>query len=359
VFQFRNLEDQRIDFSPHTNLLAGLNGQGKTNFLEAVYLLGYGRSFRTPLPRECIRHGKSECRVDGKVGRGSLTREIQVSIGPEGKRLSVYGKPVGLEEFAGTLHVLAFAHEHLKIIRGGPGDRRSFLDRAMIALYPGHIQHLASYSRALKQRNKILAEARIRGQRPDESILDSWDQALVNEGARILWNRLRYVAAMKRSLPRNLFGPEEFRIDYQSSVGVEADELGDVERAFSHKVGKSRSADLRWGSTTVGPHRDNLRLLLDGKPVEDFASSGQQRSCLLSLYFSQMEIHIEKQGFYPVFLIDDFEAELDESRLRTFLSYLAGRAQIFLTTAKAGVPQHGGGEVKRFEVLRGKAEASG
>ena len=354
VFQFRNLENQEIPFSAGTNLLSGANGQGKTNLLEAVCMLGYGKSFRTASPRDCIRHGAEEGSVEGLLEHGSVMRKIQVWIGPGGKRLSVHGKPVGIEEFAGNFHVVIFAQDHLKIVRAGPGERRSFLDRAMITSFPGHLRHLASYSRALKQRNRILTEAR-NGGVADEALLSSWEETLVREGSRILANRIRYVGEMKSRLPRDLFGAEVLSIAYSSSVGGATSDWQSIEGEFKGALFRARPLDRRLGTTSVGPHRDDLVLLLDGKPIDSFGSAGQQRSCLLSLYFTQMEIHRETHGFYPVFLIDDFEAELDDRRLKTFLEYLARRTQVVLTTAKSAFVPLLPGEVTRYEVANGKA----
>jgi len=353
VFQFRNLADQELFLSPDTNLFVGPNGHGKTNLLESIYLLGFGKSFRTALPRECIRQGKSQCRIEGTVEHGSISKQLKVSIGAGEKTLFLHGKPVTLDQFAGNVHILAFAQEHLKIVRGTPGERRSFLDRAMITLYPGHIRHLSAYQRALRQRNKILSEGRSRAKKVDESILDSWDETMVREGAPIVCNRSRYVERMKEKLPQGLFDRELFSISYLSSMGMETADLKIVEDEFRHMLLKARQSDLRLGFTSIGPHRDDLKLYVNSMSLADFGSAGQQRSCLLCLYFAQMEIHRSSHGFYPVFLVDDFEAELDDRRLHTFLRYLSQRTQVFLTTAKSAFSDITPEGTRRFHVDSG------
>ncbi len=342
--------------SSRTNLFVGPNGQGKTNLLEAVYLLGYGKSFRTAASGDCIRHGESQCWIEGTIEHGSITKDLQVWIEAGIKKLLLHGKAVGIEEFAGSLPVLAFAHEHLGVIRGGPSERRSFLDRAMITLYPGHIHHLAFYGRAVKQRNRLLSESRSRQAKPDQALLDSWDESLVREGARILINRARYVDQMRQELPRSLFGPDVFEIHYRSTVGEEHSALSQIEAEFRNRLRQFRSRDQRMGFTSVGPHRDELQLSVNGDSLTDFGSAGQQRSCLLTLYFAQMELHFKQHGYYPIFLVDDFEAELDDLRLKTFLDYLVPRTQVFLTTAKDGsFPFLPMSDVCRFEVRNGSA----
>jgi DNA replication and repair protein RecF len=354
VFQYRNFDRERAAFSPGTNIFVGRNGQGKTNLLEAIYLLGYGRSFRTSSPRECIRHGASECLVEGVAEHDTITRKLQVAITQSLKSLFVHAKAASLEDFLGNLHVLAFTGQHLKIVRGGPAERRSFLDRAMLTLFPGHIRYLADYGRALRQRNSVLSSARSSGRGVDDHLLDSWDETLVKGGAPLIANRRAYAASMKEMLPTAIFGEEKLALHYISPVRDEACGIEEIESAFRIRLRQARARDLQLGFTTVGPHRDDLKLFLDGKPLAEFGSAGQQRSALLSLYFAQMEIHQHTHGFYPVFLVDDVEAELDDERLRIFLRYLTDRTQTFLTTAKESLLPALSGSGRRFEISQGK-----
>ena len=357
LFQYRNIERLEIFPSNGASLFVGRNGQGKTNLLEAIYMLGFGRSFRTPAAKDCIQHGRSECRIEGTVAHGSLTRDLKVWITPAEKKLMVFGKPVALDEFVGNLHLLAFTYHHLNVVRGGPADRRAFLDRAMAILYPGHVNSLAMYGRALKQRNRVLSAC---GEEEglDERLLDSWDEALVKPGARILWNRMRYVDQMKKELPQGLFGTETLKMHYFSTVTADDCDLPLIEERFRQRLLQVRAYDRKIGSTTVGPHRDDLKLFVNGKSLVDFGSAGQQRSSLLALYFSQMEIHHKLHGFYPVFLVDDAEAELDEVRLSTFFGYLSHRTQTFLTSAKDFLLSAAPRDASRFEVQNGSIISS-
>jgi DNA replication and repair protein RecF len=353
LFNYRNIEEIEIFPSAGTNLFSGLNGQGKTNLLESIYLLGYGKSFRTATPRECIRYGHPECLVEGTIEHGELKRDLKVSIAAEEKKLFLLGKPVPLDQFVGNLHLLAFTNEHLNVVRGGPADRRAFLDRAMVTLYPGHVNQLASYGRSLKQRNRILAAARDERSRVEEDLLDSWDEALAKPGARILWNRRQYAGQMKKELPQGLFGTEELKMHYLSTIAEEGSDPPRIEEQFRERLLQSRSKDLRSGFTSVGPHRDDLKLFVNGKSLADFGSAGQQRSSLLALYFSQMEIHHKMHGHYPAFLVDDAEAELDQERLHTFLNYLSQRTQVFLTSAKDFLLSATPENTRHFEVKNG------
>jgi DNA replication and repair protein RecF len=353
VFQYRNFAQQEMQFSSGTNLFAGANGQGKTNLLEAIYFLGYGKSFRTSTTRECIQHGQAECRIDGIIQQGEIIRDIHISISPVEKKLFLFGKAAALDEFAGNLHVLAFTSEQLAVVRGGPAQRRAFLDRAMLTLYPGHLRLLASFGRALKQRNRVLAAARESSGVSDGRLLDSWDETLIRDGSRILWNRLRYVERLKCELPADLFGAEELKLHYLSTVPGQNEDIPAIAENYKKRLSQARHYDQRMGLTSVGPHRDDLKLYMNGKALGDFGSAGQQRSCLFSLYFAQMEIHRRQHGFYPIFLVDDVEAELDEQRLGTFLRFLSERTQTFLTTAKESFLPPISGEKRRFLIQSG------
>ena len=357
-FQYRNLRDQDITPGPGITLFSGLNGQGKTNILEAIYFLAYGRSFHTSAPKDCVRYGELLCRVDGVIEQGSLRRDLAVTISGTEKKLFLMGNPVALDEFVGNLHILAFTHEHLDVVRGGPADRRAFLDRAMVSLYPGHIAALASYSRALKQRNNILG-AISNGKKMYESrLVDAWDESIARPGARVLSNRLKYVENLKRELPKGLFGAEEFKVHYISSLGTDNADISHLEEKFLKKLRSVREKDRCSGHTSVGPHRDDLKLYANGKLLADFGSSGQQRSGLLTLYFSQMEIHFREHGFYPVFLVDDAEAELDEVRLQTFLMYLSSRTQTLLTSTRNFLINSVPVDIVHFEVSDGEVSKS-
>ena len=159
---------------------------------------------------------------------------------------------------------------------------------------------------------------------------------------------------MKRDLPQGLFGTEVLKMHYLSTAMAEDAGAERVEEQYRERLRKARASDLRTGFTSVGPHRDDLKLFVNGKSLVDFGSAGQQRSSLLAMYFSQMEIHRKVHGYYPAFLVDDAEAELDDQRLQTFLNYLAERTQVFLTSAKEFLLSALPADTRLYEVAGGK-----
>jgi DNA replication and repair protein RecF len=288
------------------------------------------------------------------VAHGGVEKRLGVRISRSDKELSVHGRTVGLDEFAGQFHVVAFTQGHISVIRGAPAERRAFLDRALVMIYPGHVRYIAGYVRALKHRNRLLSvEAEGRQPAVDERQIECWDETLAREGARLTWNRIRYVKELKQELPQTMFGGEEVTLHYLATVRGDLSSIESIEGSLRDGLLTSRSVDRKLGFTTVGPHRDDLKIYIDGKPAAHFGSAGQQRSAMISLYFAQIEIHKKDQGYYPVFLVDDVEAELDTHRLRTFLSYLAERTQTFLTTAKEEILPPLSSSASRFRVQSG------
>ena len=286
-----------------------------------------------------------------------VKRDVQVSVSPGQKQLLISKKTVPIADFLGNLHVLAFTNDHLKIVRGGPIERRNFINRAMVSLSPGYVRRLATYGRALRQRNALLMMTRDNRSTVEGTVLESWEERLIQDGARIIENRREYVEGLKQVLPQEVFG-EKLDVEYVSNVSSAGPGAQEIESEFRVGLERARKRDSQFGFTSVGPHRDDLKMRLQTRPVSTFASSGQQRSALLSLYFAQMEVHLGRHGFYPIFLIDDVEAELDATRFRSFLHYLADRTQVFLATAKRTLLQEISPafhqELQKFEIDQGK-----
>ena len=251
----------KVFFSPSTNLIQGNNGQGKTNLLEAVYCLGYGRSFRTGKLRECVRHGEQSCSVRGLVVHTGVKRDVQVSVSPGQKQLLISKKTVPIADFLGNLHVLAFTNDHLKIVRGGPIERRNFINRAMVSLSPGYVRRLATYGRALRQRNALLMMTRDNRSTVEGTVLESWEERLIQDGARIIENRREYVEGLKQVLPQEVFG-EKLDVEYVSNVSSAGPGAQEIESEFRVGLERARKRDSQFGFTSVGPHRDDLKMRL-------------------------------------------------------------------------------------------------
>ena len=332
---FRNLSG-RISWGHGLNIIFGNNGQGKTNWLEAIYLLSRTKSFRTQRLQEGIRFGHEAAFVRGQVTSGSeVRRDLQVTIHGNTKTISLNGKREPLARYLGQLQVFSFTAAELEVVRGVPEARRRFIDRGVASLQPAYVQTIADYGRVIKQKNRILQDANEQGLSLSEveDLVSPWNQQIVGLASEIHKARTDYIDRINEVLERGLFEQRDVRIGYVSSLEGKGD-LGDYKSLLSQRLQLRMQAELAAGRSLIGPHRDDLDLLLEGREMRVFGSSGQQRSALLLLDLAAISLYNSRHGDYPLFLIDDVDAELDERRIRRLLEYLESRTQTFITTSK-------------------------
>jgi DNA replication and repair protein RecF len=334
---FRNVEG-RVEFGSGLNILCGRNAAGKTSFLEAVYTLANTKSFRTSALREAIRFGVDEAIVRGTVARGRLARELQMRLSGTRKDFFVNGKRESTVEYISQLDAVVFSFEEMGIVRGEPAERRRFLDRGIVALTPTYLKTISVYNHVLKQKNRLLRDAaeaetvdRARASRL-RSTLEPWNAQLVEAGAAMHRARSAYVERLGRALADNLFG-ESVTIRYRSAFEGKGD-LDEYEALFTERLALRFEAELAAGHALLGPHRDELEILVAGRDAGSFGSAGQQRSALLILDLAQVDVYYEAYEEYPVLLVDDIDAELDRGRIDRLLKHLEGKAQTFISTSK-------------------------
>lgn len=351
---WRNI-DGKASWGDNLNIIYGDNGQGKTNWLEAIYLLATTKSFRTQKLQEAVNFNEDLAIVKGQVARTQdVSRQLQVAIQGNTKSLSVNGKRETATEYISQLHVIAFTADDLEIVRGGPEARRRFLDRGIVALNHGYIQTLADYNRVIKQKNRLLQDAQ-----SDELTLaqtrerlQPWNQQLVALSHTIYQSRLDYVERLKEALQRNLFGQEQVSIRYASTLEGKGD-LSDYRTLLESRLELRLNAEINAGYALIGTHRDDLEIQLDARQIRTFGSSGQQRSALIILDLAAIEVYYEWHREYPIFIMDDVDAELDSRRLMILLERLQGRTQTFITTTDANLAAIYK-DAAAFEIINGK-----
>ncbi len=335
VHNWRNLSG-KIFWTHGLNIIHGDNGQGKTNWLEAIYLLATSKSFRTQRPQEAVRFGEDLAVVRGLVSQSAdIHRELQVNIQGNTKSISVNGKREALSRYLGQLHAVAFTADELEVVRGAPDARRRFLDRGVISLHPSYVQTIGDYSRVVKQKNRLLQnapEAEMSLAQVTE-IIAPWNEQLIHLSAEIHRARINYVEHLQAELKPRFFEREEVAIRYVSSLEGKGD-LDDYEALITARLEFRLQAEINSGYSLIGPHRDDLEILFDGRDLRSFGSSGQQRSALIILDLAAISVYYNRHREYPLFLIDDVDAELDRKRLNNLLEYLDGRTQTFITTSK-------------------------
>ena len=352
---FRNLSG-RIEWGPRLNIIYGNNGQGKTNWLEAIYLLARTKSFRTQRLQEAIRFGEELAVVRGTVTTGSdLERELQVSLHDNSKTIFVNSKREVLTRYLTQLQVFSFTVTDLEVVRGGPEARRRFLDRGISSLKPAYLRTIADYNKVIKQKNRLLQLANENeiGLPQVEDLLAPWNEQLIKLGFLIHNEREEYVAGLNGALERQLFEQRDVTTRYVSSLENKGD-LSNYESLLRSRIALRLAAEVAAGHALIGPHRDDLEIHLDGREIRIYGSSGQQRSALLLLDLAAISLYNSSSNDHPVFIIDDVDAELDERRIRHLLEYLENRTQTFITTSKRSHVEEFFSRANVYEIADGK-----
>lgn len=355
--QFRNLTGE-ISWGNGLNILYGNNAQGKTNWLEAVYMLAHARSFRTHHLKETVRFGAHEAILKAIVTTGNdLERELQVNLNGTTKQTLINGKREPISRYAAHLYAVCFTADELEVIRGGPEARRNFLDRGAISLHPPYAQTIADYNKVIKQKKRLLQQAV--EDRFDAgalaNLVEPWNQQLIGLATQIHRARNRYVDLLNEALDHNLF-QDDISIRYVSSLEGKGD-LADYRTLITSRLQLRMQAELFAGACLIGPHRDDLLVLFGGRDIRSFGSSGQQRSALITLDLAAISVYYSRHQNYPIFLIDDVDAELDGNRINRLLEYLDGRTQTFITTSKKSHFERFENRANFYQVRAGMATA--
>lgn len=351
---FRNLTGS-VEFSSGLNVVYGANAQGKSSWLEAIYLLATTKSFRTSHPKEAIRHDANEAILRGTVARGNLTKDLQLLITESAKQAFVNGKREAVARYLGNLNAIAFTADEMQIVRGAPESRRRFLDRGIFFTLPSYLGALNEYNRVLKQKNALLREASDSNDPAKYfDLIQPWNDQLVALGSEIHEARVNYVNELRAHLNPGLFQAEEIAIRYKSSLEGRGD-LGDYANLLKERLSLRLKNEIAVGYSLVGPHRDDLEILCDSYEISRFGSSGQQRSALLILDLAQMSVYYQVFEEYPIFLIDDLDAELDRTRIEILLDHLDGRSQTIVSTSKRTIAERYRHRARTLLVESGRA----
>ncbi len=337
---FRNLVAGGVELDAGVNLIEGPNAQGKTNLLEAVAMLAWGRSPRTQHDAQIWTAGESGYRLDGEVERRSGSFRIAVEASAQQRRRWLRGgvaRRAGVDPL-GSLRAVLFWPDHLELVKGGPAVRRDFLDEDLGQSSPRYQSAVRRYDRILSSRNALL-----RGGEPSGALLDAWDAQLAEAGLAIRAARERMVAAIaplaRESYAAMAGASPALEVRYVSGVPAQVSDAAD----FCAALRERRAVDLARGVTTLGPHRDDVALAIGTRDARSAASQGEQRTVALSLKWAAHRWLTEQDhGETPVLLLDDVLSELDEGRRRG-LAQLIGKGQVLLTRVPnealpAGVP---------------------
>ncbi len=326
---FRNYLELELHLDAPITALVGPNAQGKTNLLESIAFLALGKSFRASKSIETLQWDRPHGRIKGTLDHEGKELELEVFLqrNPESKKVKLASKVVAPKNYLGHLRVVLFTPDQLDLVSGSPSERRQFLDRLLMQLNGGYVEAFSQYQKILDHRNALLKQINLG--RADVWELDLWDARLVEEAQKIWEKRQAFLTFLSARLVADYRqiaeGSDELALQYETH-----------QQDFDQRLIAHRDLDLRTGSTSVGPHRDDFTLLLNKKPLKETGSRGECRSAVLALKRAELEYIHQKTGEKPLLLLDDVFSELDEHR-QASLGELLTEYQTILTTTS---PDH-------------------
>ena len=332
VENFRNLESAQLTPSPVLTVICGPNGQGKTNLLEAIWLLTGAKSFRGAKDAELIRRDAPFAVLEANFQAGDRDQQMRLTVGSRGTKRP--GRTVKLNgadrgraaSIAGTFTAVVFDPNHLSLVKGGPEGRRRFLDAALCQLYPGYLVALRRYARTVAQKNALLKAYDITP--GADTLLETFNEGLAKTGAEVMARRTAYLARLAPAAAQNYrdisSGAETLTVTYQPCCDP-------TPEALAARLREVKNTELRAGFCLTGPHREDLEIDIDGQPGRIYGSQGQQRSAVLSLKLAEASVAGEILGEHPVMLLDDVLSELDDARQAYLLTRIEDK-QTFVTT---------------------------
>lgn len=311
---FRNYGEVNIQLDEGINIFKGDNAQGKTNVLEAIYLCATARSHRTSQEKEVIKLNEEAAHITLDVQKRTFNDKIDFHITQKGKAVAINKLPVAkLGELFGTLTVVMFSPEDLQLIKKSPKERRRFIDIELCQFNKLYYYALKQYYKVLKQRNNALKQYQ---QNPNPDMLDIWDMQYVEYAKEVIQRRSEFIQEINevaKKIHANISGgKEDLEVIYEPNV---------LETNIEEKVARYRQKDIMTQSSSVGPHRDDLKFLINGMDVKVYGSQGQQRTVVLSMKLAELRLMQENLGEAPILLLDDVLSELDDSRQKYLFSY--------------------------------------
>ncbi|MDB9529027.1 DNA replication/repair protein RecF [Oscillatoria sp. CS-180] len=336
---FRNYSEQRIDFTAPKTILLGENAQGKSNLLESVELLATLKSHRTSRDRDLIQDGHSNARITAEVNRDIGYADLALVLRDKSRRTAIRnGEKLRRQmDFLGALNAVQFSSLDLDLVRGGPGERRSWLDTLLMQLEPVYAYILGQYQQALKQRNALLKQEEVL---PDQAQLALWDAQLAALGTRVIRRRSRGLARLvplAQYWHEAISGKTEYlQLRYAANVSCDEDDATVIQSAFLERIQRRAIAEQYQHTTLVGPHRDDIEFTINDTPARQYGSQGQQRTLVLALKLAELELIESVIGDPPLLLLDDVLAELDLNRQNQLLETIQDRFQTLITTTHLG-----------------------
>ena len=307
---FRNYNEEKIKLNKNVNIIFGNNAQGKTNILEAIFIASLGKSFRTNNDKELINFYKKNAEIEIKYDKKDRDGKIKIEI--ENKK-NFYINEIKIKkisEILGNIYTVLFSPEDINILKNEPSKRRKFLNIMISQIRPLYAHTLNQYNKILEQKNNYLKQIKLENKQKEN--LDIWDEQLYNYAIKIYEYRRIFIEKINKKIEKIHYETTKEKIELKYKTDIE-----DKEKYFE-KIKRNREIDIKRGFSTIGVHRDDFDIYIDGKDVSKYGSQGQQRTSIISLKLAEAEVISDEIDENPIILLDDFMSELDENRIKGF-----------------------------------------
>ncbi|TYS84995.1 DNA replication/repair protein RecF [Rossellomorea aquimaris] len=356
---YRNYESIDVSFENKVNVILGENAQGKTNIMESIYVLAMAKSHRTSNDKDLIRWDEEYAKIKGRIQKYNGALPLELILSKKGKKAkSNHLEQSKLSLYVGNMNVVMFAPEDLHLVKGSPQVRRRFIDMEIGQVSPVYLHDISLYQKILQQRNHYLKQLQTRKQK-DQTMLEVLTEQFIEMAVKITKKRFEFVQLLESwakpihsGISRNL---ETLEIVYKPSLDVsDNQEWSKMVDIYEQKFDGIREREIDRGVTLIGPHRDDLQFIVNGRDVQTFGSQGQQRTTALSVKLAEIELIHSEIKEYPILLLDDVLSELDDYRQSHLLNTIQGKVQTFVTTTNVdGIDHQTLNEATTFEVEAG------
>ncbi len=332
---YRNCKDLSLDLNSEKILIIGKNAQGKTNILESIYYLSTLKSPRITTTAELINFEENKVSANANIIKSDTEIELSFSYDREKTReLKINNIKTSPKNYKSVLKTVLFSTNDLLLLRGNPSDRRDWLDRAISQIYPAYDERLSKYDKIRIQKNNCLKDYLKTGNL-NETLLEVYNEQLAITGSNIIYLRIKFLKEIEKTAKEKhhiISNTEELKIEYENSFLEKETEPEEIIEKYKAALEEKKQEELRRGQACVGPHRDDIIFYIDNKESTKYASQGQQRTIVLALKLSELDIITEKTGDEPILLLDDVLAELDDIRQNFLLKSINSKTQTIITS---------------------------
>ncbi len=331
ISNFRNYDKLELDLYKNVNIIYGNNGQGKTNLLESIYLLGLTKSHRSYIDNNIIKNDKEFLKINGNIYFNKIKSNLEIIINKDEKILKIDKTKINkVSDYISKMHVIIFSPDDLELIKGSPSERRKFLNLELSQLNKDYYIILNDYNKLLKMRNNYLKKKEI-----DDSYLEILTDYLIDKATYIYKLRNKLIERINEyctDIYKNLTNLDNFYIRYVPSIELKKYDNESIKKALLKEFKNKKQKEIKYQTTLIGPQRDDIEFYIEDKNLKNYGSQGQQRMSILAIKLAEINIFKKYIDDYPILLLDDVFSELDKKKKNNLLNYINSDIQVIITT---------------------------